>query len=129
LPSPQSLITKQGCSVIIGGGIFKTNKMKTKQVWCKSIKDEPIIHEYNVVESKDKYFFKVNTIYNSNNSQFGANKKLASITEHGEGYTINLDNNEINIDYSDAEYLLALLSVVYDTKMEIRESVIKTKIN
>ena len=100
-----------------------------KQVWCKSIKDEPIRHEYDVVESKSQYYQKVNTLFNSNQSDFGSGKEVASITEHGEGYTINVYGNEINIDYCDAEAILALLSVVYDTTMEIRESVIKTKIN
>jgi hypothetical protein len=100
-----------------------------KEVWCKSIKDESIRYKYDVVQSKDRYSQKVNIIFNCNYSEFAANKEMASITEHGDGYTIKLIDNEINIDYSDAEYILALLSIVYDTTMEIRESVIKTKIN
>ena len=100
-----------------------------KEVWCKSINDEPIRHEYDVVESKNEYHLEVNTLFNSNVSEFGAGKEIASITEHGDGYTINVNNQELAIDYSDAEVLLALLSSVYDTTMEIRVAKTITKIN
>lgn len=100
-----------------------------KQVWCKTIKDEPIRHEYDLEESKNEYLQKVTTLSNSIQSDFGEGKQVATITENGDGYSIVVHDIKIEIDYWDAECLLALLSSVYDTTMEIRESVIKTKIN
>jgi hypothetical protein len=109
-------------------GAFKTINMK-KQVWCKSEIDQPIRHEYDLEESKNQYFEKVTTLSNSMQSDFGEGKQVATLTEHGDGYSIVVYDTKIELDYSDAECLLALLSSVYDTTMEIRESVIKTKIN
>jgi hypothetical protein len=105
--------------------------METKQVWVISELDEPIKHEYDVFTSTNDKGLKTSIIKNSKESDYGFDdENICSLIEDGNGYDITIDNKTIRIDYSDTESLLALLSSVYETTMEIREeSITKCKIN
>jgi hypothetical protein len=105
--------------------------MKKKQVWCKSIKSEPVKHEYDIYTSEADDV-NVTTIHSSATSEFNFAGTLGILTESGDGFEVTINGvNQIKfeIDYSDAEVLLALLSSVYDTTMEIRVAETITKIN
>lgn len=65
------------------------------------------------------------TIYLSNNSEWtNPGSYAGGILDNEEGIVIELDDIEIELDYFQAEKLMALMLAIYDGHMELRESTI-----
>ena len=97
----------------------------SKQVWVESFYGEPIKHEYDVFtkvneDGKDSYTMK----------DCGTDEIRCELIDDEDNFIVKFDDEKtIVLNYSEAEYLLALLSISYDTSMEIKEAKTISKIN
>jgi len=97
----------------------------SKQVWVESFYGEPIKHEYDVFtkvneDGKDSYTMK----------DCGTDVIRCELIDDEDNFIVKFDDEKtIVLNYSEAEYLLALLSISYDTSMEIKEAKTISKIN
>ena len=97
----------------------------SKQVWVESYYGEPIKHEYDVFtnineDGNDKYTLK----------DCGTDDVRCELVDDEDNFIIKFDDDKtIILNYSEAEHLLALLSISYDTSMEIKEAKTISKIN
>jgi hypothetical protein len=97
----------------------------SKQVWVESFYGEPMKHEYDVFtkvndDFKDYYIMK----------DCGTDEVRCELIDDEDNFIVKFDDEKtIVLNYSEAEYLLALLSISYDTSMEIKEAKTISKIN
>ena len=97
----------------------------SKQVWVESFYGEPMKHEYDVFtkvndDFKDSYIMK----------DCGTDEVRCELIDDEDNFIVKFDDEKtIVLNYSEAEYLLALLSISYDTSMEIKEAKTISKIN
>jgi hypothetical protein len=99
-------------------------KNTTKQVWIESFVDEPLQHEYDVFITQNEDGYDTYTLKDT-----GTEEERCSLIDDENKMIVNLENKTIELDYSEAEQLLALLSISYDTFMEIKESFTISSIN
>lgn len=99
-------------------------KNTIKQVWTKSFYDEPIQHEYDVFTTQNDDGSDVYTLKDT-----GSDDERCQLVDDKDKMIIHFDNKTIELDYSQAEQLLSLLTISYDTTMEIKDSYTISKIN
>lgn len=73
--------------------------------------EEAIHHNYNIESSDDTH-----AIYDQSGDI------LASLDDDGDGYEITCGEETIHFNYFEAEFIIALLTSVYDGKMKLYET-------
>ena len=89
-----------------------------KQIWSNgSFQGQVDTHEFNVSEIEDKTIL----TYSDNGVWQHPDEEAGAITSTGDGYIINIGDEQIEIDYSEAFIIMSLLLLTKTDKFEIRE--------
>lgn len=84
--------------------------------------DEPLVHEYNIIDDEDLI---LKTSDNKEWVEIHRNKEVARLIDDGNEIQIKLEGlKTIKLDYSQALQLQILLSLTNDTRVEVRESIL-----